>query len=178
MSDFRRKNGMQAHSGTDFAPAGSSRKKTLIPFAAKGKITLIQWSNVLGWVVEQKAWDIHKKKAVYIGYSHLACATHGINCKGGHDAETAIGNLTVGQEIAEGETVLEMGNTGSASSAKHLHLTISYKHKGVFGVTSEKFDYVEWQKASNPVAHKGAPKKATAAKAVKKKCPTCGQDVK
>lgn len=181
MSEFRRKNGMQAHSGTDFAPAGSNKKKTLIPFVAKGKITLIQWSNVLGWVVEHTAWDAKKKKAAYIGYSHLACAKHGISCKGGHDASIAIPNLKVGQEIEEGVAVLEMGNTGSASSAKHLHLTISWKHKGVFGMTADKFDFVEWAKTQAAPAAKGAVKKETAkpkAEAAKKVCPTCGQETK
>lgn len=184
MSEFRRRNGMQAHSGTDFAPAGSNKKKTLIPFVAKGKITLIQWSNVLGWVVEHTAWDVKKKKAAYIGYSHLACAKHGVNCKGGHDAAIAIPSLKVGQEIEEGATVLEMGNTGSASSAKHLHLTISWKHKGVFGMTADKFDFVEWVKTQVLPAIKGATKKpaakvsTTGTKAAKKTCPTCGQETK
>lgn len=181
MSDFRRKNKMQAHSGTDFAPAGSNKKKTLIPFVAKGKITLIQWSNILGWVVEHTAWDVKKKKAAYIGYSHLACAKHGVNCKGGHDAVVAFPSLKVGQEVEEGAAVLEMGNTGSASSAKHLHLTISWKHKGVFGMTADKFDFVEWVKTQVIPAAKGAVKKVTAkpkAEAVKKVCPTCGQETK
>lgn len=184
MSEYRRKNGMQAHSGTDFAPAGSNKKKTLIPFVAKGKITLIQWSNVLGWVVEHTAWDVKKKKAAYIGYSHLACAKHGVNCKGGHDAAIAIPALKVGQEIEEGATVLEMGNTGSASSAKHLHLTISWKHKGVFGMTADKFDFVEWVKAQVVPAVKGAVKKkldlshSSDTKIEKKTCPTCGQETK
>lgn len=181
MSEFRRKNGLQAHSGTDFAPAGSNKKKTLIPFVAKGKITLIQWSNVLGWVVEHTAWDAKKKKAAYIGYSHLACAKHGVACKGGHEASIAIPSLKVGQEIEEGATVLEMGNTGSASSAKHLHLTISWKSKGVFGMTADKFDFVEWVKTQGTPATKGAVKKEAAkpkAPAAKKTCPTCGQETK
>lgn len=172
MSEFRRKNGMQAHSGTDFAPAGSNKKKTLIPFVGKGKITLIQWSNVLGWVVEHTVWDAKKKKAAYVGYSHLACAKHGVNCKGGHEASIAIPALEVEQEVQEGATVLEMGNTGSASSAKHLHLTISWKHKGVFGMTADKFDFVEWVK-TQATAVKSAVKKTA-----KKACPTCGQDIK
>jgi murein DD-endopeptidase MepM/ murein hydrolase activator NlpD len=181
MSEYRKKNGMQAHSGTDFAPAGSNKKKTLIPFVAKGKITLIKWSEILGWVVEHTAWDAKKKKAAYIGYSHLACAKHGVNCKGGHDEAIAFPALKVGQEVEEGATVLEMGNTGSASSAKHLHLTISWKHKGVFGMTADKFDFVEWVKAQLTPAAKGA-KKETPAKpkaiAAKKTCPTCGQETK
>jgi murein DD-endopeptidase MepM/ murein hydrolase activator NlpD len=37
-----------------------------------------------------------------------------------------------------------MGNTGSGSNGVHLHLTGSRTVKGVFGVTSSKFDMVEW----------------------------------
>jgi hypothetical protein len=54
-----------------------------------------------------------------------------------------------------------MGNTGSASSGVHLHLTISWTEKGIFGVTSQKFDFVEWlegqqaeKKQKNPKAQK------------------------
>jgi murein DD-endopeptidase MepM/ murein hydrolase activator NlpD len=62
MSDFRRKNKMQAHSGTDFAPAGSSKGKTAIPAVADGTVKLVQWSNVLGWVLVQSVYDVKKKK--------------------------------------------------------------------------------------------------------------------
>ena len=53
MSAFRKANGMQPHSGTDWArPRG-----TRIPAIAKGTIRLIQFSKVLGWVVVQTAMD-------------------------------------------------------------------------------------------------------------------------
>jgi hypothetical protein len=53
-----------------------------------------------------------------------------------------------------------MGNTGSASSGVHLHLTGSGTVKGVFGVTSAKFDMVKW------VAGQQASEKATSKKTV------------
>jgi murein DD-endopeptidase MepM/ murein hydrolase activator NlpD len=143
MSDFRRKNGLQPHSGTDFAPKSSSKGKTPIPAVASGTVRLVQFSKVLGWVLVHTVWDIKKKKAAFVGYSHLSCKAHGINCKGGHDASTAL-DLKVGDKVTEGQTIGIMGNTGSASSGVHLHLTISWKEKGVFGITSDKFDFVEW----------------------------------
>lgn len=174
MSEYRRKNNMQAHSGTDFAPAGSNRGKTAIPAVSKGTVKLVQWSNVLGWVIVQSAWDPKKKKAAFIGYCHLACDKHGINCKGGHEPELAT-KLKVDDELAEGDTVGIIGNTGSASSGAHLHLTISWGVKGVFGVTADKFDFVEWVKQQGTPAAKGAAKTETPAKKI---CPTCGQETK
>ncbi len=172
MSEFRRKNNMQAHSGTDFAPAGSNKGKTAIPAVSNGTIALVQWSNVLGWVIVQSAWDAKKKKAAYVGYCHLACDKHGINCKGSHDGSIAT-KLKVGDKVTEGSSVGMIGNTGSASSGAHLHLTISWAVKGVFGATSDKFDFVEWVKQQGTPATKGATKKVN-----KKICATCGQEVK
>jgi murein DD-endopeptidase MepM/ murein hydrolase activator NlpD len=143
MSDYRRKHGLQAHSGVDFAPKGSNRGKTPIPAIGNGTVRLIQFSQVLGWVLVHTIWDIKKKKAAYVGYSHLSCKAHGVNCKGGHDASLAL-DLKVGQKVTEGQSIGIMGNTGSASSGVHLHLTMSWQEKGIFGATSEKFCIVEW----------------------------------
>lgn len=185
MSEFRRKNGLQPHSGTDFAPRGSNKGKTAIPAVGSGTVKVAQWSNVLGWVLVHTVWDVKKKKAVYIGYSHLSCKTHGINCKGGHDVSMAL-NLKIDDKIKEGDTIGIMGNTGSATSGVHLHLTGSWKVKGIFGVTSDKFDVVEWVETQEVPAAKGATKKAAPAvvKNVKPEvktvyaCPHCKKELK
>jgi murein DD-endopeptidase MepM/ murein hydrolase activator NlpD len=139
MSEFRRQRGMQAHSGTDWAPAGSNKGKTAIPAVANGTIKLIQWSNVLGWVVVQTAMD-NKGTLWYIGYAHVSCGTHGINCKGPSLGSHMPIRKKVGDKLAAGDTVAIMGNTGSASSGVHLHATASREVKGVFGPTSAKAD--------------------------------------
>jgi murein DD-endopeptidase MepM/ murein hydrolase activator NlpD len=177
MSDFRRKNKMQAHSGTDFAPTGSSKGKTAIPAVANGTVQFVKWSNILGWVLVQTVWDVKKKKAAYVGYCHLACKKHGINCKGGHDASEAI-TLKAGDKVAEGDAIGIIGNTGSASSGAHLHLTISWLERGVFGVTADKFDFVEWVKTQAPATKQANKKTETVVLPQVKKCPTCGQDIK
>lgn len=162
MSDFRRKNKMQAHSGTDWAPAGSNKGKTAIPAIATGTIKLVQWSNVLGWVVVQSAMD-KDKKVKYIGYCHLACNKCGINCKGNHDSNVAI-TLKVGDKVKAGDTVAFIGNTGSASSGAHLHATLSDRLKGVFGVTADKQDLKKAIKANAGSAKPAAaPEKPSAA---------------
>lgn len=119
MSEFRRKNNMQAHSGTDWAmPAG-----TPIPAIAKGTIKFVGESKVLGHVIVQSAMG-KDGKVWYIGYCHL------------HKAPT----LKEGDKIEQGATIGLVGNTGSASSGPHLHATLSRKVKGVFGPTSDKAD--------------------------------------
>jgi murein DD-endopeptidase MepM/ murein hydrolase activator NlpD len=158
MSDYRRKHGLQPHSGVDFAPKDSNRGKTAIPAIGNGTVRLIQFSQVLGWILVHTIWDTKKKKAAYVGYSHLSCKAHGINCKGGHDASLAL-DLKVGQRVTEGQPVGIMGNTGSASSGVHLHVTMSWQEKGIFGTTSEKFCLVEWLATQQAEKKQTNPKK-------------------
>ena len=149
MSAYRKKHGLQPHSGTDFAPKGSNKGKTAIPAVGKGTVQFVKWSNVLGWVLVQTIWDAKKRKAKYVGYCHLSCNKCGINCRGGHDASLAL-SLTANQKVAEGQTIGIMGNTGSATSGVHLHLTLSDKERGVFGITADKECFVEWLKTQAP----------------------------
>lgn len=140
LSAFRRKNKMQPHSGTDWAPAGSNKGKTLIPAIADGTIKLVQWSKVLGWVVVQTAAD-KDGKIWFIGYCHLACKKCGINCKGAHGPEVAL-SVKVGDKVTAGDVShgLTIGNTGNASSGAHLHATLGKAVKDVFGPTTAKSD--------------------------------------
>jgi murein DD-endopeptidase MepM/ murein hydrolase activator NlpD len=124
LSEFRKARGMQPHSGVDFAmPVG-----TPIPALANGTIVLQQESAVLGHVSVLRIMDKEKKLA-YVGYCHLQ--------KPG---------LKVGTKVKEGETVGLVGNTGSASSGPHLHMTLSREIKGVFGPTTSKFDPIQFIK--------------------------------
>ena len=137
MSDYRRRNGMQAHSGTDWGV----KSGTLIPAITDGTVKLIQFSSVLGWVVVQTGWDNIKKRAKYIGYCHLNCSYHGPECKGPQQGcSTPLKSTKVGDKVTVGQKYLKSGNSGSASSGPHLHATLSNKLKGVFGVTSAKQD--------------------------------------
>ena len=101
-----------AHRGLDYAV----KKNTWIPAAAPGQVVLNVWSDVLGWVVVQTAWDVINKKIVYFGYSHL-------KRKSPH---------AVGSRLRESQGVGIQGNTGSASRGDHLHLTVSETIRGVF----------------------------------------------
>ena len=126
LSEFRKKNGMQPHSGADWArPEG-----TPIPSISNGTVVLQQWSDVLGNVSVVRTMG--KDKALYyVGYCHLKAE-----------------GLEVGTKVKEGETVGLVGNTGSASSGAHLHLTVSREIKGVFGPTNIKQCPIEFIKAN------------------------------
>jgi murein DD-endopeptidase MepM/ murein hydrolase activator NlpD len=130
LSEFRKARGMQPHSGLDFGmPEG-----TPIPALANGTIVLQQFSQVLGNVSVLRIMDKDGKLA-YIGYCHLKAE-----------------GLEVGQKVREGDTIGFVGNTGSASSGSHLHLTVSREVKGVFGPTSIKQDPIEFIKANKKAA--------------------------
>lgn len=124
LSEFRRKNGMQPHSGVDWArPEG-----TPIPSVANGTIVLQQWSDVLGNVSVLRVMG--KDKALYyVGFCHLKAE-----------------GLKVGTKVKESDVIGLVGNTGSASSGPHLHLTVSKELKGVFGPTSVKQDPIQFIK--------------------------------
>jgi murein DD-endopeptidase MepM/ murein hydrolase activator NlpD len=124
LSEFRRKNNMQAHSGVDWArPEG-----TPIPAIANGTIVLQQFSQVLGNVSVLRVMG-KDKKLYYVGFCHLKAEGH-----------------AVGTKVQEGDTIGFVGNTGSASSGPHLHLTVSKELKGVFGPTSVKTDPIAFIK--------------------------------
>lgn len=124
LSEFRRARGMQAHSGVDWArPEG-----TPIPSIANGTIVLQQWSDVLGNVSVLRVMG-KDKKLYYIGFCHLKAEA-----------------LEVGTKVKEGDVIGLVGNTGSASSGAHLHLTVSKELKGVFGPTSVKQDPIQFIK--------------------------------
>ena len=118
MSNYRKANGMQPHSGTDWArPLGTN-----IPAIAKGTVHLVQYSSVLGWVVVQTAMD---KDGIiwYLGYCHM-------NTKP---------RYKVGHKLRKGSIIGKVATEGQ-SSGPHLHATASRTLKGVFGVTSDKVD--------------------------------------
>ncbi len=124
LSEFRRARGMQPHSGLDFAmPEG-----TPIPALANGTIVLQQFSQVLGNVSVLRIMG-KDKTLYYIGYCHLKAE-----------------GLAVGQRVKEGDTIGFVGNTGSASSGPHLHMTVSKQIKGVFGPTDVKQDPIQFVK--------------------------------
>lgn len=115
---------MQPHSGLDFAmPEG-----TPIPALANGTIVLQQFSKVLGNVSVLRVLG-KDGKLYFIGYCHLAEP-----------------GLPVGTKVKQDESIGKVGNTGSASSGSHLHLTVSREVKGVFGPTSVKQDPIQFIK--------------------------------
>jgi murein DD-endopeptidase MepM/ murein hydrolase activator NlpD len=166
------------HRGTDYAP----KANTLIPAVTDGRIEKIFWSSCLGWVAVQSS----ASKKYYIGYCHLSCHQHGINCEGPSlhkDGSTCMKNLKVGDTVAMGEWVGRTGNTGSCSRGAHLHLTLGRDVNSVqWGRVEDAEKYIDSQLKKNSSRNKattadtGAQKSTP--KATVKVCPTCKQEVK
>jgi murein DD-endopeptidase MepM/ murein hydrolase activator NlpD len=138
MSEFRRANKMQPHSGTDW----KARAGTAIPAITSGTIRLIQYSKILGWCVEQTGWDYIKRRTKYVGYAHLFCDTHGSMCKGPEiGCKSPSSKYKVGQKVKAGEKFgLRLGNSGTATTGAHLHATLGSRPKAIFAATSAKQD--------------------------------------
>lgn len=95
------------HRGSDYngAPTGSPLKAV-----SRGKIVLTVYSKVLGHVV------VLKTGIWFWGYCHMLEATP----------------LKPGTIVECGDTIGKLGNSGTASSGPHLHLTRSLTKLGVF----------------------------------------------
>lgn len=106
---WRKDAGLGAHRGTDW---GNGVKGKTIPAVTTGKIEMVKWSAVLGWVVVQS----NTNGKWFIGYCHLK-------------EKPA---LKVGQAIKVGEAIGKVGNTGSASAGDHLHATLGRNVNAVF----------------------------------------------
>jgi murein DD-endopeptidase MepM/ murein hydrolase activator NlpD len=154
------------HRGTDWAPGA----KQAIPNITAGKVALIQWSNILGWVVVQSA--MANKKVWFIGYCHLACSKHGVNCKGPAQKCTTPFAIEVGQKVTAGKPFgMVMGTSGGASSGVHLHSTLSDSLKGVFsGNVYDLHKMIE--SLAKPAAEKVKP---AATESHQCKCEHCGK---
>lgn len=100
------------HRGTDW---NKLKAGTKLPAVANGTIALAKYSEVLGNVVVLKVVRLGFVP-VYFGYCHMQKP-----CE-----------LPVGTKVKIGETVGYLGNTGTASSGPHLHLTGSWSLNGVF----------------------------------------------
>lgn len=173
MSEYRRRNKMQPHSGTDYA----ARAGTNIPAITSGTIRLIQYSKILGWCVEQTGWDYKRRKTKYVGYAHLYCDKHGAECKGPEvGCKSPSSKFKVGQKVKAGEKFgIRVGNSGSATNGSHLHATLGNRPKAIFAATSAKQDLYKFiQEQTAFEAEQQANTKAPKVVLPKvKRCPTC-----
>jgi murein DD-endopeptidase MepM/ murein hydrolase activator NlpD len=114
----------QPHRGTDWRAA----RGTPIPAVSNGTIQLVQFSNVLGWVIVQSVFGADRK-TMYVGYCHM-------------DTKPT---LKVGDKVKMGQELGKIGNTGM-STGPHLHATLSPTVKGVFsGTVLDLYKYLSEQ---------------------------------
>lgn len=98
---WRKNMGLGPHRGQDFngLPEG-----TPIPASGDGVVTQSHWNSVLGNITV----IYYPSARVYLGYCHMKYP-----------------GLPVGSKVTRGTTVGLLGNTGSATTGAHLHLTAS-----------------------------------------------------
>lgn len=102
LADYRKGN---KHRGQDWSPKAGSKVKAI----TDGTIFVNTWSDVLGWFVVQSTLD-----GYFVLYAHL-------------DKQS---DLIVGVKVRAGKTVLgRTGNTGSATTGSHLHLSMGKANK-------------------------------------------------
>jgi hypothetical protein len=106
------------HRGVDFPRAAG----TAIPSVADGVVKLKTYSSCLGNVVVIQHGD-----GMFSGYSHMSTGSP----------------LAVGQAVSIGQTVGQVGNTGTCSQGAHLHLTMSATLGGyASGVTVDPYKWI------------------------------------
>jgi hypothetical protein len=117
------------------------------------------------------------EKPWFVGYCHLSCAKHGINCKGPADnCKTPFTSTKVGDTKDLREPVGRVGNTGSASSGPHLHATLSKTVRGVF--SGQVFDLFKHIEAQGATPAKPAARPKPAAEKIIYACPHCKKELK
>ena len=147
------------HRGTDWAVS----RGTPIPAVSEGSVKLVQYSDVLGWVLVQTVYG-NDKTTRYVGYCHM-------------DTKPT---LKVGARLKMGQTIGLSGNSGY-TTGPHLHATLSPTLKGVFyGTVLDLYKYLS-DNIKKPLEAKPEPKKIE--KAVKitpivYACPHCKKELK
>ena len=142
----------------------------------------------MGWgvIIETDDKDTDGKPW-FVGYHHLHCNLHGINCKGPNvlGAHSPFVSTKVGDRKALRAPVGRIGNTGSASSGPHGHFTLSKTLKGAWnGRVFDLYAKIKAEQSKAPVTPPAAP----AAPAVKPDftpepqiifaCPHCKKELK
>lgn len=140
----------------------------------------------MGWgvIIETDEKDTDGKPW-FVGFHHLSCAKHGINCKGPKvlGAHSPLTSTKVGDRKDLSEPVGRVGNTGSASSGAHCHMTLSKTATGAWsGKVYDLYAQIESEAKAKPLAktvQKVAPKATNSAKTLTVyACPHCKKELK
>lgn len=115
------------HRGVDFPQAAN----TPIPAVADGVVRVITSTPCLGNVIVLEHAD-----GMFSGYAHLI-----------RRSPLAIGNV-----VKRGQTIANVGTTGTCTTGNHLHLTLSASVNGYYtGTTVDPYKYIQAHKVCTPV---------------------------
>lgn len=144
------------HRGTDWA----AKRGTPIPAVSSGTVRLVQFSEILGWVLVQSVYG-KDRKTMYVGYCHM-------------DKQPT---LKVGDKLKMGQEIGKIGNTGF-SSGPHLHATLSPTVKGVFsGTVLDLYKYLS-ENVEKPSTGRTEPQISKETVKTVHTCPHCGKELK
>ena len=144
------------HRGTDWA----MQKGTPIPAVSSGTVKLVQYSNVLGWVLVQSVYG-KDRMTKYVGYCHMK------------EKPT----LKVGDKLKMGQTIGKVDTEGF-SSGPHLHATLSPSVKGVFsGTVLDLYKYLS-ENVEIPSTGRTAAQNSKETPKIVQTCPHCGKELK
>lgn len=111
MTELRKKLGLGAHRGLDFAVKAGTPLKAV----GTGRVTNKGQGKGLGFWLEIRVavWNEAKKQreVVYFEYDHLL----------------ELPPIEIGAAIKAGDVICKSGNTGSYTSGDHLHIMAGYK---------------------------------------------------
>ena len=109
------------HRGVDFSALRGAKGN--IHAVIGGIVVINQWSDLLGWVVE-----IRDANGMFWGDAHMAAQSL----------------RKVGEKVADQQILGVVGDTGSASTADHLHLTLGKAKGAIFsGTVQDPIAYIQ-----------------------------------
>ena len=144
------------HRGTDWA----AKRGTPIPAVSSGTVKLVQYSEILGWVLVHSVYG-NDKKTMYVGYCHMK------------EKPT----LKVGDKVKMGQAIGKVDTEGF-SSGPHLHATLSPSVKGVFsGTVVDLYNYLQ-ANVKKPSTGRTEPQISKIETKIVYACPHCKKELK
>lgn len=120
------------HRGVDFPQAAN----TPIPAVADGVVRVVTFNGCLGNVIVLEHAD-----GMFSGYAHMIRTSP----------------LAIGTVVSRGQTIGNVGTTGTCTTGNHLHLTMSASVNGYYtGTTVDPYKYIQATRYAAAIARGAA----------------------